>query len=155
MAEHPDVPADATTIAIEISGGLRHFYLRGGGSENDLRTDMSHALATILEPQPGAKTSICATCGKRWWPPTQGGIPNSECAACRHAKNPSQRYHGRDTDELLAALGKQLTDNRMAVAAAAGQLHSGHPREAMIILDEAEGPAFQSSNNRRIHGREQ
>lgn len=45
--EHPDVPSELTTAAIAASPSLEHFYLQGGGSASDLRTDISYALAAV------------------------------------------------------------------------------------------------------------
>jgi putative oxidoreductase len=54
MAEHPSIPAFVTTEAIAARPSIERFYVQGGGSVFDLRTDLSHALAVVLEsPQSG------------------------------------------------------------------------------------------------------
>lgn len=48
MSEHRNVPARLVDAALEASPMLERFYVAGGGSKDDLRTDLSHALAAAI-----------------------------------------------------------------------------------------------------------
>lgn len=45
--DHPDVPVEVVNAAIAASPMLERFYLEGGGSPQDFRTDVSAALAAV------------------------------------------------------------------------------------------------------------
>lgn len=46
--ENPNVPTHVTDAAEISCGSLKRFYLAGGGSAADFRTDLSDAIAAAL-----------------------------------------------------------------------------------------------------------
>lgn len=49
MAECARVPSQLTDAALAASPMIERFYRLGGGSEDDLRTDMSYAIEAVLD----------------------------------------------------------------------------------------------------------
>lgn len=58
MSEHPSVAPGLVDVALAESPCLERFYLLGGGSSADLRTDLSHALAAVLTAGSTASTPV-------------------------------------------------------------------------------------------------
>lgn len=54
MAECSRVPSRLTDAALEAGPMIERFYLRGGGSSDDLRTDMSYVIEAVLDTLVGS-----------------------------------------------------------------------------------------------------
>ena len=51
MTRHADVTVEMVDAALTAAPMLRRFYVLGGGSDKDLITDLSHALAVMIPVQ--------------------------------------------------------------------------------------------------------
>jgi len=54
VAECDRVPSQLTDAAIAASAMIEHYYLAGGGSAKDLRTDVSYLVEAVLETLVGS-----------------------------------------------------------------------------------------------------